>query len=173
MMRTSKGLANRLALIPTQGKRNMRLRLIRKSLLDPLVQKRQYHCPVCGVMMFISQIEKPRTFIERAAAAGQVFDTEAAADTALQWQCASFDHVIPHAWGGFDAVENGLIVCHRCNNARGHKRLSTWIKKLVARGAPISAETVDMLCQLERDAAMFHGLDPETLSRDKRARNYR
>jgi HNH endonuclease len=54
-----------------------------------------------------------------------------------KWVQASFDHIIPRAEGGTEAITNGLAACKWCNNFRGTedpKLFKERITALVHRG---------------------------------------
>lgn len=31
------------------------------------------------------------------------------------------DHILPHRWGGKNVLENGRVLCRRCNQSRGDR----------------------------------------------------
>ena len=35
------------------------------------------------------------------------------------------DHIIPHSLGGQDTIDNGRILCRRCNQSRGNGKRTT------------------------------------------------
>lgn len=53
------------------------------------------HCPLCNVMLDYDEGRKPNS--------------------------AEPDHIVPHALGGYDHVDNGRVICRRCNQRRGDK----------------------------------------------------
>lgn len=40
-------------------------------------------------------------------------------DRGLRPNSAEPDHILPHRWGGQNALENGRVLCRRCNQSRG------------------------------------------------------
>lgn len=69
--------------------------------------------------------------------------------TLLDWEqgrtpsSAEVDHIIPHAHGGPDTLDNTRIVCRRCNQSLGAKQ---WLNKKKAEHdattAPIQTTTI-------------------------------
>ncbi|WP_442984706.1 HNH endonuclease [Schaalia sp. lx-260] len=51
------------------------------------------HCPHCHVELDYSQGRQPNS--------------------------AEPDHVLPHRWGGKNTLDNGRVLCRRCNQSRG------------------------------------------------------
>nr|DAX30865.1 MAG TPA: HNHc [Caudoviricetes sp.] len=53
------------------------------------------HCPVCNVVLDYVNTRTPAS--------------------------AEPDHILPHRWGGKNVLENGRVLCRRCNQSRGDR----------------------------------------------------
>jgi 5-methylcytosine-specific restriction protein A len=53
------------------------------------------HCPVCNVVLDYVNTLTPAS--------------------------AEPDHILPHRWGGKNVLENGRVLCRRCNQSRGDR----------------------------------------------------
>lgn len=41
---------------------------------------------------------------------------------------ATAEHLVPKSQGGTEIFENLIVVCYRCNTARGNKDMTDWVK---------------------------------------------
>lgn len=75
-------------------------------------------CPICGVLLDYSS---PRT----------------------KPNSAEPDHIIPHSLGGRNDVENGRVICRKCNQKRGNGTRERKAGKLVSARKRTTATLVD------------------------------
>ena len=75
-----------------------------------------YHCRFCGIPVIRVEIRnKLRSLYPSAVRWGK---TNAEQHAALQAMWAQYDHVLPHARGGDNSLENVIVTCAPCNFAR-------------------------------------------------------
>jgi len=82
-----------------------------------LRQRDGYHCRFCGIPVIRSKIrDRLRKFYPDALPWGKTNPEQHAAFQALWLQ---YDHLLPHARGGNNDLENVVITCAPCNFGRG------------------------------------------------------
>lgn len=69
------------------------------------------HCPSCNVLLDYVNTRTPAS--------------------------AEPDHILPHRWGGKNVLENGRVLCRRCNQSRGDR---VNVPKRVVRPASIDVD---------------------------------
>jgi 5-methylcytosine-specific restriction endonuclease McrA len=75
-----------------------------------------YHCRFCGIPVVRKEIRvRIRRRYPEALSWGRTNPTQHAAFQAM-W--AQYDHVVPHARGGTNALENLVVTCAPCNFGR-------------------------------------------------------
>jgi len=67
------------------------------------------------------------------------------------------DHVRPFAHGGYEAEDNLVPACERCNKTKNSKLLIHWDAVRVAHGA---AHSQVVAAELERELAFQHAQQP-------------
>lgn len=80
-----------------------RWKAVRKEALRGAQNQGIANCPSCGVLLNYEQGRLPNS--------------------------AEADHIIPHARGGTDTLDNVRVCCRLCNQRRGAKRVSTVVTK--------------------------------------------
>ncbi len=87
-----------------------------------LLQRYGYHCLFCDIPLIRSEIRKLlKRFYPSALLWG---DTNATQHAAFQAMWVQYDHVIPHARGGDNNLDNFVITCAACNFGRMEKTLA-------------------------------------------------
>ena len=81
----------------------------RKRVLHKAQAEGITHCPHCHVLLDYKRGRLPNS--------------------------AEPDHILPHRWGGKETLDNGRVLCRRCNQSRG--------AGAVPRTKPMRATTVD------------------------------
>jgi 5-methylcytosine-specific restriction endonuclease McrA len=86
-----------------------------------LYRRDGYHCRFCGVPVIRREVrERIRRVYPDALRWGP---TTAEQHAAFQLMWAQYDHVLPHARGGNNELDNVVITCAPCNFARWHYTL--------------------------------------------------
>nr|WP_255527271.1 HNH endonuclease [Trichocoleus sp. FACHB-46] len=82
-----------------------------------LHQRDGYHCRFCGVPVIRGEVrDRLRKFYPDALPWGKTNPEQHSAFQALWLQ---YDHLLPHARGGNNDLENVVITCAPCNFGRG------------------------------------------------------
>ncbi|MBD2120093.1 HNH endonuclease [Trichocoleus sp. FACHB-262] len=82
-----------------------------------LHQRDGYHCRFCGIPVIRSEVrDRLRKFYPDALPWGKTNPEQHSAFQALWLQ---YDHLLPHARGGNNDLENVVITCAPCNFGRG------------------------------------------------------
>lgn len=77
-----------------------------------------YHCRFCGIPLIRMEVRKKvKEHYPESLSWGSTNPTQHAAFQAMWVQ---YDHLLPHARGGGNSLENLLITCAPCNYGRGH-----------------------------------------------------
>jgi hypothetical protein len=88
----------------------------RASEIRLLLARDGFHCRFCGIPVIRSEIRKHlQSAYPDALRWGKTNPDKHAAFKALWMQ---YDHVVPHAHGGTNEVENVIVACAPCNCAR-------------------------------------------------------
>jgi hypothetical protein len=75
-----------------------------------------YHCRFCGIPVIRSEVRNRLRRLYPDALPWP--NNNAGAHAAFQAMWAQYDHVLPHARGGDNAIENLVVTCAPCNFAR-------------------------------------------------------
>jgi hypothetical protein len=103
-----------------------------------LIARDGYHCRFCGIPVIPVEVRKTLT-----ATYPDVLPwgrTNASQHAAFQVMWMQFDHVVPHARGGNNSIENVVIACAGCNFAR-----MNWTLEEVGLSDPREREPVKSL----------------------------
>lgn len=94
-----------------------------KSRMPTADEKRQihardgYHCRFCGIPVIRTETRKKIAAVyPEAVPWGRTNTTQHAAFQAM-W--AQYDHILPHARGGTNDIDNVILTCAPCNFGRG------------------------------------------------------
>jgi 5-methylcytosine-specific restriction endonuclease McrA len=80
-----------------------------------------YHCRFCGIPVIRKEVrERIRKRYPQALQWGK---TNRSQHAAFQTMWVQYDHVVPHARGGTNGLENVVIACAPCNYGRGNRTL--------------------------------------------------
>lgn len=106
-------VASREALSPGQrAKERMPDSRLRRTLLD----RDGFHCRFCGIPVVRREV---RARICRAYPELRIWGkTNSLQHAAFQAMWVQYDHVVPHAFGGQNDLENMVIACAPCNFGR-------------------------------------------------------
>jgi len=97
-------------------KHRIRLRMPTTAEKKALLQRDGYHCRLCGMPVIRREIrERIRKVYPSALRWGRTNPTQHAAFQAMWTQ---YDHLLPHARGGDNSLDNIVITCAPCNFAR-------------------------------------------------------
>lgn len=95
-----------------------------------------YHCRFCGIPVIRKKVrDRLRECYPHALPWG---NTNAAQHAAFQAMCTQYDHVLPHARGGSNDLNNIVVTCAPCNYGRGSYTLEE-VGLLDPRRANLSA----------------------------------
>lgn len=92
------------------------LRMPNRAEQTALIQRDGFHCRFCGIPVIPKSVRQniSRAYPD-AVPWGRTNPTQHAAFQAMWLQ---FDHILPHARGGDNSVENVVITCAPCNYGR-------------------------------------------------------
>ena len=68
---------------------------VRKQAIDKAIANEQFNCLDCGIHLDYEHSIQPNS--------------------------AEVDHIVPHALGGQDTLENTRVICRYCNQTRFHR----------------------------------------------------
>lgn len=92
------------------------LRMPSSAEKNALLERDGYHCRFCGIPVIRTEVRnRIRTAYPEALSWGGTNQTQHAAFQAMWVQ---YDHLVPHARGGSNDLENLVITCAPCNFAR-------------------------------------------------------
>jgi 5-methylcytosine-specific restriction endonuclease McrA len=86
-----------------------------------LYRRDGYHCRFCGIPVIRKEMRKRIREVYPDALRWGPTNAEQHAAFQLMW--AQYDHVLPHARGGNNELDNVVIACAGCNFARMHYTL--------------------------------------------------
>lgn len=87
------------------------------SALREVVLRDGYHCRYCGIPVIPKEVRvRAHSLYPEAISWGT---TNRSQHAAFQCMWMQFDHVIPHAYGGSNSLDNVVVSCAPCNNGRG------------------------------------------------------
>jgi 5-methylcytosine-specific restriction endonuclease McrA len=99
------------------NEQRIKVRMPTASEKQLLRQRDGYHCRFCGIPVIRSEIrDRLRKLYPDALPWGKTNPEQHAAFQALWLQ---YDHLLPHARGGNNDLENVVITCAPCNFGRG------------------------------------------------------
>lgn len=86
-----------------------------------LHEREGYHCRFCGIPVIRKEVrERIKVRYPNALSWGR---TNLSQHSAFQAMWLQYDHVLPHARGGDNALENVVITCAPCNYGRWNRTL--------------------------------------------------
>lgn len=95
------------------------VRMPNKEEKEVLHQRDGFHCRFCGIPVIRKEIrEAAKAEYPDAVQWGRKNSAQHAVFQAMWLQ---YDHLIPHARGGNNNIENIVIACAPCNYGRGHR----------------------------------------------------
>lgn len=96
--------------------RRVKVRMPTKSEKDQLLQRDSYHCRFCGIPVIR---QESRNRIKKAYPDALPWGrSNISQHAAFQAMWLQYDHLLPHARGGTNDLENMVITCAPCNYAR-------------------------------------------------------
>jgi 5-methylcytosine-specific restriction endonuclease McrA len=114
------------------------LRMPGVEIRRQLIERDGYHCRFCGIPVIPVEVRKKlaATYPEELPWG----NTNASQHAAFQVLWMQFDHIVPHARGGDNSIENLVIACAGCNFAR-----MNWTLEEVGLSDPRGREPVRSL----------------------------
>lgn len=96
-------------------------RMPNKSQIAQLHLRDGYHCRYCGIPVIRPEIRKraSQLYVEEVPWGS----TNASQHAGFQTLWAQYDHVVPHAYGGTDDLDNLVVSCAACNFGKMSYRL--------------------------------------------------
>jgi len=99
----------------------LKVRMPSTADLNAILARDGFHCRFCGIPLVRAETRKR---IQQAyPAALRWGDRNAEQHAGLQAMWLQFDHVLPHARGGSNDLNNILVTCAPCNNGRSNLTL--------------------------------------------------
>ncbi len=99
----------------------IKMRMPSSSQKRALLQRDGFHCKFCGIPVVRAEMRLVlRTFYPDALRWGGR-NTDQHAGFQAMW--LQYDHVLPHARGGTNEIDNVIVTCAPCNNGRSNLTL--------------------------------------------------
>lgn len=108
-----------LPFIPKEAR--IKVRMPSKATMDEILKRDGFHCRFCGIPVVRAEI---RALIYKSyPEALRWGDRNSEQHAGIQALWLQYDHLLPHARGGDNSIDNILITCAPCNNGRSNLTL--------------------------------------------------